>query len=69
MRGMRSHMKQREGETMTRTEAAEHALKSIVLEREAVKHCTSLDNPEYVRLMRKSLGEKMLAESYVNRGK
>ncbi len=34
---------------MTRLEAAEHALRSIELEREAVKYCDSLSNPEYVR--------------------
>jgi len=50
---------------MTRSEAAEHALKSIELERAAVKHCDSLDNPEYVRLMHESHIEKMRAEEFI----
>jgi len=53
---------------MTRSEAAEHALQSIEREREAVKHCDSLDNPEYRRLMHESLIAKMKAESFVEGG-
>jgi hypothetical protein len=50
---------------MNRSEAAEHALKAVEYEREAVKHCDSLDNPEYVRLMRLSQAERHKAEMFV----
>lgn len=52
---------------MTRQEAAEHALRAIEFEREAVRHCSSLDNPEYQRLMRESWAQKYIAENFVNR--
>jgi hypothetical protein len=51
---------------MTREQAAEHALKSIEFEREAVKHCDSLDNPEYVRLMHLSGQEKWKAQNFID---
>lgn len=51
---------------MTREEAAEHALRSIELEREAVKHCDSLNNPEYIRLMQESGSEEYKARIYID---
>jgi hypothetical protein len=51
---------------MTRAEAAEQALKSFELERDAVRHCSSLDNPEYQRLMRLSLEAEHIAKHFVN---
>jgi hypothetical protein len=49
-----------------RAEAAEHALRAIELEREAVKHCDSLSNPRYCQLMQESLRERQRAENYVH---
>lgn len=53
---------------MTRAEAAEFALKALEAEREAARHCNSLANPEYQRLMRESLRCKQQAEWYVAEG-
>ena len=50
---------------MTRTEAAEYALRAIELEREAVKHCDSLSNLEYFRLLRESDAKRSVAERFV----
>jgi hypothetical protein len=52
-----------------RAEAAEHALRAIEFERAAVAHCDSLDNPEYVRLMKLSAAEEGLAKQYVEETK
>lgn len=54
---------------MTRTEAAELALRSVELEREAVGFCTSLNNPDYCRLMRESIAAKSAVERFIENAK
>ena len=54
---------------MTRSEAAEHALRAVELEREAVKHCSGLDNPTYLKLMEQSRIQQSIAERFVESAK
>ena len=44
-----------------RADAAEHALRALELEQEAIRHCTSLSSPDYQRLMRESVAEQAKA--------